>query len=161
MSVRKVRADELERVSAIYQRAREYMKSTGNPNQWGKVYPPLELIEQDILGGNLFALEESGEIYGVFAFFPDGDSAYSHIDGAWLNDKPYGAIHRVASAGIRKGVLCECVSFCLTKTKNLKIDTHINNAIMQHQLKKEGFIECGTIYLDNGEPRIAFQLSPD
>ena len=135
------------------------MQNTGNPTQWGAVYPPRELVEQDIQGENLFLLEADGEIYGVFAFFPDGDSGYDCIDGSWLNDMPHAAIHRVASAGTRKSVLRDCVDFCLTRSKNLKIDTHSDNKIMQHQLKKTGFVECGTVYLENGEPRIAFQLS--
>ena len=159
MSVRNATRDDLDRVLEIYEIARAYMKSTGNPDQWGQIYPPRELVEQDIQGQNLFALEYENEIYGVFAFFPDGDDAYDNIDGAWINDMPHAAIHRVASAGTRRGVLRDCVDFCLTRSSNLKIDTHTDNRIMQHQLKKAGFVECGTIYLDNGEPRIAFQLS--
>ena len=158
MSVRNATRADLKRVLKIYEAARAYMKITGNPTQWGSVYPPRELVEQDIEGGNLFVLEDGDEIYGVFAFFPEGDSVYDKIDGEWLNDKPHSAIHRVASAGTRRGVLHDCVTFCLTQSKNLKIDTHKDNAIMQHQLKKEGFTECGIVYLENGEPRIAFQL---
>ena len=159
MSVRKAEARDLENVLGIYKRAREYMKCTGNPDQWGDEYPPRSLTEQDIAEKSLFVLEDSEGIYGVFAFFPDGDSGYDKIDGAWLNDKPFAAIHRVASSGRRRGVLAECVEFCLTISQNLKIDTHTNNKIMQHQLKKAGFEECGIIYLPNGDPRIAFQLS--
>ena len=158
MSARKATRDDLGRVLEIYERARAYMQSTGNPAQWGATYPPRELVEQDLQGENLFVLENENGIYGVFAFFPEGDEIYSKIDGKWLNDKPHAAIHRVASAGTQGGVLRDCVDFCLTCSKNLKIDTHTDNAIMQHQLKKVGFLECGTVYLDNGEPRIAFQL---
>jgi len=135
------------------------MQNTGNPTQWGAVYPPRELVEQDIRGGNLFVLEDTQEIYGVFAFFPEGDSIYDKIDGAWQSDLPHAAIHRVASSGTHRGVLHDCVGFCLSISKNLKIDTHADNKIMQHQLRKSGFVECGTIHLENGEPRIAFQLS--
>ena len=158
MSVRNATRADLGRVLEIYEIARAYMQSTGNPTQWGATYPPKELVEQDINGGNLFVLEDEGGIYGVFAFFSEGDSVYDNIDGSWLNSLPHAAIHRVASAGTRHGVLRECVDFCLTRSNNLKIDTHTDNAVMQHQLKKVGFTECGTIYLDNGEPRIAFQL---
>ena len=158
MAVRNATRDDLERVLQIYEKARAYMQSTGNPDQWGVLYPPQKLVEQDIDEENLFVLVDEGEIYGVFAFFPEGDTVYDNIDGAWLNDLPYAAIHRVASAGTRRGVLGDCVAFCLTLSKNLKIDTHTDNKIMQHQLKKAGFIECGIIHLDNGEPRIAFQL---
>ena len=75
-----------------------------------------------------------------------------------LNDAPYAAIHRVASAGKRKGVLQECLDYCSAKHQNLRIDTHFDNKIMQHLLEKYGFHRCGTIYLENGDPRIAYQL---
>ena len=159
MSVRKATASDLQSVLAIYERARSYMRSTGNPSQWGSVYPPVSLVISDLEGGNLFVLDGGDGIYGVFAFFPEGDSVYDNIDGAWLNSLPHSAIHRVASSGERKGVLGECVAFCRTLSSNLKIDTHVDNKIMQHQLKKAGFVECGVITLPDGEKRIAFQLA--
>jgi len=158
MPVRKAKRKDLTRVLSIYERARSYMKETGNPSQWGEIYPPRSLVETDIASGNLFVLEDGDMIYGVFAFFPNGDSVYDEIDGQWLNPFPHAAIHRVASSGERKGVLAECVKYCLCASRNLKIDTHTDNKVMQHQLKKAGFVECGKIYLPDGEERIAFQL---
>ena len=157
MEIRQARQDELEAVLAIYERARQYMKLTGNPTQWGENYPPAVLVEEDIAKGALYVIDDGG-ICGVFAFFPDGEPLYDRIDGAWLNDEPFAAIHRVASAGTRKGILSDCIAFCRSRSDNLKIDTHVDNKIMQHQLKKVGFVECGTIHLENGDPRIAFQL---
>jgi RimJ/RimL family protein N-acetyltransferase len=40
---------------------------------------------------------------------------------------------------------------------NLKIDTHRDNIPMQKVLKRNGFSECGIIYIENGDERIAFQ----
>lgn len=157
MSVRKATPSDLSSVLSIYERARSYMRSTGNPSQWGSVYPPESLVISDIAGGNLFVLDDGEKLYGVFAFFGEGDSVYDNIDGAWLNSLPHSAIHRVASSGERKGVLAECVAFCRSLSSNLKIDTHTDNKIMQHQLKKAGFVECGVITLPDGEKRIAFQ----
>ena len=71
---------------------------------------------------------------------------------------PYAAIHRVASAGKRTGVLAQCLDYCIAKHQNLRIDTHFDNKIMQHLLEKYGFYRCGTIYLENGDPRIAYQF---
>ena len=158
MSVRKAKMADIAEILNIYSRAREYMRSTGNPSQWGSVYPPKSLVEADVSSENLFVLDDGEKIYGVFAFFPLGDNVYDRIDGAWLNPYPHAAIHRVASSGDRRGVLLECVKYCLTVSNNLKIDTHTDNKIMQHQLKKLGFRECGTIRLPDGEERIAFQL---
>ena len=100
----------------------------------------------------------SSGIQAVFALIPGDDPTYGYIDGSWLNDAPYAAIHRVASSGKRKGVLQECLDYCIAKHQNLRIDTHFDNKIMQHLLEKYGFQRCGTIYLENGDPRIAYQL---
>lgn len=158
MKVRKAREQELDAVLAIYEKARRFMRATGNPTQWGESYPPSDTVKEDISNGNLYVIDDDGVLCGVFAFFPSGDKLYDKIDGSWLNELPHAAIHRVASAGIRKGILAVCVNFCLEISNNLKIDTHADNAVMQKQLKKVGFTECGTVYLENGEPRIAFQL---
>ncbi len=158
MAIRTAKFDEIEEILAVYGKARRYMAESGNPLQWGSIYPPRELVESDISGGNLFVLEHDGKIYGVFAFFPQGDSVYDCIEGSWLNDLPHAAIHRVASDGTHRGVLSECIDFCLSVSNNLKIDTHRDNLTMQAALKKLGFICCGTVYYSPTEPRLAFQL---
>ena len=40
------------------------------------------------------------------------------------------------------------------------IDTHEKNKTMQHVVEKLGFKRCGIIYIEDGTPRIAYQL-PD
>ena len=66
-------------------------------------------------------------------------------------------VHRVASAGIAKGAGSFCMNWASKQCENLKIDTHKDNYVMQNMLKKCGFVHCGTIYLEDGEPRLAFQ----
>ena len=160
MTVRLASPDDLGRILQIYDRARSYMREIGNPDQWGSVYPPEELLREDIGQKRLYVIEDSSDssLHGVFAFFGNGDSIYNNIEGNWLNDLPHAAIHRVASSGERRGILKVCVDFCLSRSKNLKIDTHTQNSVMRHQLAKLGFTQCGTIYLEDGDPRIAFQL---
>lgn len=155
--VRKATVQELNEIMDIYAMARSFMRNTGNANQWKNIYPPKELLEKDIELGNLYLVCEEEDILAVFAFIPGVDPTYNEIEGAWLNDKPYAAIHRVASAGKKKGMLHECVKYALKYSDNIKIDTHNDNKVMQHQLEKEGFIRCGIIKLENGEPRIAYQ----
>ncbi len=41
---------------------------------------------------------------------------------------------------------------------NIRIDTHLDNRIMQHVIKKYGFTYCGIIYLASGDERLAYQL---
>ena len=160
VTVRIAKREDLARVHFIYMRAREFMKETGNPTQWGDAYPSEELIEEDLANKRLCVIEDSdtSEIHGVFAFFASGDAIYNNIEGTWLNDLPHSAIHRVASSGERRGILAACVEFCLSQSKNLKIDTHPDNKIMQYQLQKAGFSLCGTITMPDGSPRLAYQL---
>ena len=141
----------------VYAAARTIMQQSGNPTQWGDSKPEPEQIAADIQNGNGYVVEREGRICGAFALLFGEDPTYSVIDGAWQSDRPYATLHRVASNGMQKGVLHECLAYCDTRISNLRIDTHENNRIMQHLLQKEGFVRCGTIWLLNGDPRIAYQ----
>lgn len=141
----------------IYARARKFMAENGNTVQWKNNCPTREQIEKDIEENNLYVYENSGEIQGVFAFIPGSDPTYQYIDGAWLEDTPYAAIHRVASAGKEKGVFTKIADYCKSQISHLRIDTHALNLPMQGAVEKNGFQRCGTIYLEDGSPRIAYE----
>ena len=155
--IRKETAEDLPEVEKIYARARAYMKETGNPNQWKDSHPSMELVRGDIADGTGYVAFDEDGIYGVFRFAVEEDPTYLKIDGAWLNDEPYGVIHRIAASGRRKGLLREVCEFADGFAPDIRIDTHADNAVMHHLLKKLGFTRCGVIYLANGEPRIAYQ----
>ncbi len=157
MIIRKSRIDDLDTISEIYSIARDCMRKNGNPDQWKNSYPERKVIISDIEKGVSFVIEENNEICGVFAFIEGSDPTYEIIEGEWLNDKPYGTIHRIASNNKIKGILNYCLNFCKSKTDNIRIDTHKDNLIMQHLLEKSGFIKCGIIICDDGTPRIAYQ----
>ncbi len=74
-----------------------------------------------------------------------------------LSDAPYGTIHAVASDGQIHGLLSQIVAYCEQTTKHLRIDTHHDNAIMQHVILKNGFTRCGIIHIASGAERIAFE----
>ena len=97
---------DLPEILKIYARAREAMAAAGNPAQWGTSFSPEELLKEDIDSNRLFVYLVNGELEAVFAFILGPDPTYAVIeDGQWLNDTlPYGTIHRLASAGKRKGV---------------------------------------------------------
>lgn len=157
MNIRKAIAAELERICDIYDIAREFMRATGNPTQWSDGYPERELLAEDIKNGNLFVMEKDGLPIGVFALFTGEDPTYQYIEGQWCNDAPYATIHRIASDGSAKGVLPAAVDYAYSLHQNVRIDTHHDNKVMQHLLAKLGFARCGIIYLENGDPRIAYQ----
>ena len=157
MNIRHAERADFAEVCEIYRFAREQMKASGNPNQWKDRYPPKELILADIDSGCSYVIEEDGALCGVFYFRIGTDPTYKQIDGRWLNDRPYGVIHRIAGNGKKKGILKACLDFCRGKIRNLRIDTYKDNHIMQYLLEKYGFQKCGTIWLEDGAPRIAYQ----
>lgn len=165
MYIQKADFEQLDQILKIYQSAREFMRSVGNPNQWGQVNPPAEKTIEDITSGKLYVvLDNYDEILAVFYFDLNEDPTYKVIyDGKWLNDMPYGVIHRIAvSESARgRGVAKFCFDYAYDKCKNLRIDTHIDNIPMQRALAKSGFRKCGIIHLLNGDSRIAFQKSED
>jgi hypothetical protein len=158
MVVRKSERCDFERIWEIYSYAREFMKKSGNPSQWGDNRPSRATVEKDIENGVSYVIENGGEICGVFAFIIGEEPTYRHIEnGCWLNDEAYGTIHRLASDGEVKGVFSVCLNFCENLIDNIKADTHTDNLIMQHLLEKFGYVKCGTIYVDDGSARIAYQ----
>lgn len=157
-SVRLAQEKDLERINAIYAYARGFMAKTGNPNQWGKTNPPTEQLIQDIANQRLYVITENEEIHGVFYFYIGVDPTYLNIyDGAWHSDRNYGTIHRIAGDG-SKGILKTAVSFCRQYIDYIRIDTHDDNKIMQQAVAKCGFNRCGIIYIEDGTPRIAYDM---
>ena len=158
MDVIQATLKDLDKILEVYEKARDFMRKTGNPRQWEDIYPTEEIVRSDIEMRALYTLVDNESICGVFAFFPNGDPFYDNIEGKWLNDLPHGAIHRVASAGTAKGILKAVVEYCLTKTNNLKIDTFCENKIMQAALEKNGFIRCGKVKVNDAGDFFAYQL---
>lgn len=159
IQIRPSQLSDLDRLMEIFDHARKFMASVGNGNQWLNGYPQRELIAKEITDGHCYACEdEHGKIVGTFCFVPSPDPFYAIIeDGAWLNDDPYYVIHRIASDGSYKGIGDICLNWCTKQYPNLRADTHKDNIIMQNLLARNEFIRCGTVYVSNGTPRIAYQ----
>ena len=146
---------DLGRIQEIYGYAREFMAKHGNPNQWGKTYPPIEQLRRDITEEKLFVITDGQRIHGVFYFWIGKDPTYRRIVGTWRSDRPYGTIHRIAGDG-SGGILKTAVAFAEEKIGHLRMDTHEDNRVMQSALAKLGFQPSGIIYLEDGSPRIAY-----
>ncbi len=159
--VRKAKTNDLERIIEIYEIAREFMHTHGNPTQWAGKYPDKETLVDDIAKGQLYVItdeEDSEKLHGCFALIGGIDPTYIEIfNGAWKNDLPYGAIHRVASDGTVKGIFAKCFEFARSKFNHLRVDTHNDNKPMQGAVTKCGFEYCGIIHLANGDPRLAYE----
>lgn len=161
ISIRKGTVGDIDAILECYEIARWYMRASGNANQWINGYPSRELVEADIAEGiSYVGVDNEGYIVMAFAFIIGDDPTYAVIeDGRWLNDLPYGTIHRLGSTGKHPGMLRRCVDFCLSRIGNIRLDTHADNTTMLSAVDKLGFSRCGTIYCIDGSPRIAFQLS--
>ena len=160
MHIRKAEMRDLDDLRRIYAAARQWMSENGNPTQWGDTWPPEEVYVEDIGLGRSYVIEEDGRVHAVFALILGDDPTYSYIEGgAWLDDEPYGTIHRIASDGELHGVFQAAVDHSLGIIGNLRVDTHADNAVMHHAIRKAGFARCGIIYIDDGTPRTAYQLN--
>lgn len=156
MNIRTARHDDLPAIMAILQRAKAFMSAHGNPHQWEDGYPSEALMEEEIRLGHCFVCEtpDLGTV-GTFCFSTGDDPTYADIEGQWLNDRPYGVIHRLASDGRTGGIARQCIAWCAAHTSNLRADTHADNLIMQRLLADNGFVRCGIIYTRQS-PRIAY-----
>lgn len=158
MLIQKATLEDIPEIEAIYDLARSYMRRQGNMKQWTGGYPQPEIIKNDIQNGNLYKVTDDEGISAVFCYFEGVDPTYNKIyNGEWLNSEPYGVIHRIAVAKHRVGLATLCFDYCLNRCHNLKIDTHRDNIPMRKSLMKNGFHECGIIYLLSGDERIAYQ----
>ena len=171
--IRPATRGDLPSILSIYTAARKFMAETGNASQWNDSYPPVSLVEEDIKKNQLYVITTdtgaqdtvpndpaplSDTVHAVFAFLPGKEPDYDVItDGHWLSDTPYRAVHRVASDGTIRGVVSQCMDYCKSQCSHLRIDTHENNLVMQHQLEKNGFRRCGIIHIADGSPRIAYE----
>ena len=158
MKIRNTRPSDLDAVMEIYGIAREFMRANKNANQWGSMHPKRELIVSDIADNDSYVVEENGEIIGTFFFKVGDDPTYETIyDGKWIDSGKYGVIHRIAMKYQGRGIASFVYDYCFNMISNLRIDTHADNIPMQRSLVKCGFVRCGTIYLESGAPRVAYQ----
>ncbi len=155
MCIRLANQHDVPRILKLYAAARDFMRRSGNPTQWPDDYPSLGDVTADIRRSSLYVYEKNGEVQAVFFFALGPDPTYAHIDGFWLNDEPYGVVHRIA-AQEGSGAGRKCIEWACAQVPNLRIDTHEHNAPMRHVLTKLGFAECGTIICEDGTPRVAY-----
>lgn len=162
MKIRKATYEDLPGLMEIFDNARKIMRASGNLHQWNDSYPSEDTVRKDITDGVCYVLYDE-RILATMAFIPGPDPTYSIIyDGKWLDDSPYHVIHRIAVFEPGHNAAEKLFGWAFSQTSCIRIDTHKDNKIMHHILKKQGFMHCGRILLENGAPREAFQrLRPE
>lgn len=157
--IRKVICSEVADIMDVIEAAKGIMRSSGNMHQWVDGYPSESVILSDIEREVGYVVVDNTSIVGYFAFIPSPDPTYAKIyQGEWTDDiLPYHVIHRIASYPDVHNIFRDIIDFCYAIDTNLRIDTHRDNTIMQHNLLKHGFTYCGIIYLLSGDERLAYQ----
>ena len=167
MTVQRTTEKDVAGILCLFDEARKTIAALGI-DQWQNGYPNREAVEEDISNSFSYCIYKDGELGGTFALIENGEPTYEEIfDGHWLsgdNNKNYLALHRVAVAVSMRGtgIAPEIIRFSVERAKllgrdSVRIDTHKGNVVMRRMLEKNGFKECGTIYLSWGAPRVAYE----
>ena len=157
--IREAQPSDMAEIMQVMDAAKIIMRQSGNMHQWGDGYPSEAVITADLERNGGFVIEDEGCIVGYFAFLPSPEPTYAKInEGKWIDDtQSYHVIHRIASYPQAHGVFSSIMEFCFSYDTNIRIDTHRDNKIMQHNILKHGFTYCGIIYLLSGDERLAYQ----
>ncbi|MCI5774206.1 MAG: GNAT family N-acetyltransferase [Erysipelotrichaceae bacterium] len=163
MEIRLARQEDILAISKLFDQAIAYFKQHAI-DQWQNGYPNQDTIVNDVANGWGYVAIKDGKIVGYSAIIMESDPNYEHIeDGAWLNERPYGVIHRVVvdneckGQGIGSWFFDHAQAMAEKKGyQDLRVDTHKDNISMQHLIQKNGFSKCGIIYVEDGTPRYAY-----
>jgi hypothetical protein len=159
LTVRPAVPEDIPAIMTVLEAAKGIMRASGNLHQWVGGYPSESVVREDIRGGYGLVVVERDRVVGYFAFIPSPEPTYATIyAGAWLDgNAPYHVIHRIGSLPDVHGVFATIMDFAFSRDRNIRIDTHRDNRIMQHNILKHGFSYCGIIYLSSGDERLAYQ----
>ena len=136
-------------------------------DQWQKGDPDGPGLAAAIEQKTIHVLEQEGQAVGMITVVPGPEASYAQIDGAWLNQEPYAAFHRVC---VEESCKCRGIAAQLFGRSedlarhmgltNIRIDTHPDNRSMQRALAKSGYTLCGSLTLtegtEKGDPRLAY-----
>ena len=76
--IRKGTTEDIDAIMDCYDTARQFMRKSGNRNQWINGYPSRELVERDIAQGvSYVGCDESRELVMAFAFIKGEDPTYT------------------------------------------------------------------------------------
>lgn len=169
MIIRHAQPSDTESIMLIIADAQRFLRDC-DVDQWQDGYPTTEIIRSDIdQGYSYVATMESDEVVAVAAISFDGEPTYDTIrNGAWPNNEPYAVIHRLAvsdtvrSKGVAKAMFAFMEELCHQRNiRNIRVDTHADNRVMQRLLEGLGYDKCGEITLTSGASRIAYIKTQD
>ena len=160
MTIREAKPADIADIMLVMEAAKGIMRASGNMHQWADGYPSEDAITADMEKKGGFVIEDANKkVVGYFAFLASPEPTYAKIyEGQWVDDvQSYHVVHRIASYPDVHGIFSAIMDFCFSRDTNIRIDTHRDNKIMQHNLLKHDFTYCGIIYLLSGDERLAYQ----
>ena len=160
MTIREAKPADIADIMLVMEAAKGIMRASGNMHQWADGYPSEDAITTDMEKKGGFVIEDANmKVVGYFAFLASPEPTYAQIyEGQWVDDvQSYHVVHRIASYPDVHGIFSAIMDFCFSRDTNIRIDTHRDNKIMQHNLLKHNFTYCGIIYLLSGDERLAYQ----
>jgi len=164
--IRKATLKDKHEVIAIYEAAIDLISKQGSAQWQGESRPSRKSFFADLDQDSIYVKEENGEIVAVVSLTTN-EPEYDYIEGAWLSDKPYVIMRRVAKRSDRRGQpdIEDFLDYIHEELnyESIRISTHELNKPMQNFLLRNGFIYCGMIYLNEeyDNKRCAFQKDFD
>ena len=168
MNICIAKANDIEKILSVLESGREFLQSQGL-SQWQDGYGPSRYVEEDIAHKWGYVLISQENIICGYAALIDGvDECYTNIrDGCWDDShEKYISIHSVAiDAGFRGKGYAELFMRGLIEIaggigyRDIRIDTHPLNEIMQKVIVRAGFEYRGAVEfaIPDGK-RMAYQL---
>ena len=157
-TIRPATLADLDSMMLMVSHSRSVMRANGNATQW-EGYPTRSDLQADIECGTSRIIEHDGSAAGTFAVVPGLEPAYATIlHGRWVEPhRPYATVHRLAAIPHTHGIAREALGYAARQFDYLRADTHASNHAMRHILERWGFVHCGTVLMDDGSPRLAYE----
>jgi ribosomal protein S18 acetylase RimI-like enzyme len=162
MILRKATISEVPVIWNILQQAIEQRKQDGS-EQWQNGYPNEQTVHEDLSNGYAYVLVDNQTIIAYVAIVFGVEPAYNDINGKWLTNDDYVAVHRVATSNAVKGkgiathlfklIEDECME---QKVYSIKVDTNFDNIPMLKILDRLNYTYCGEVFFC-GAPRKAYE----
>ncbi|MEA1855511.1 GNAT family N-acetyltransferase [Cytobacillus sp. FSL W7-1323] len=164
--LKQAQLEELDEIMSIIDRARETIVKRGIPQWQDGDGPNREIITQDISNKEAYVLMADERKVGIGTILTAPEEPYEQLVNWEKAETPYASIHRVAidpeiqGKGYSTILLQHLITAArLNGFRDIRIDTHPENEVMQKVIQKAGFSYIGDVELDvpNGN-RFAYQI---
>jgi len=169
MNIRTAKTNDIEKILSVLESGREFLQFQGL-SQWQDGYGPSRWVEEDIANERGYVLVSREDMICGYAALVEGvDECYENIkNGRWDNShEKYISIHSMAiDADFRGKNLAGAFMRGLIETaeimgyRDIRIDTHPLNEIMQKVILRAGFVYRGIVEFNIPDgKRKGYQLS--